>query len=114
MPVYVWEKRVCVWCRGEGEGEGDCDVCMYASVCVRMGKGSKGGMGAEGGREGVLGRWRLQGQLRGRPLSGQPQHPSDRCLSVNNSNVVSRSAGLLSVYILFQAAFSYCRTRGQG
>lgn len=36
-------------------------------------------------------------------MSGQPQHPSDWRLSVNNSSVVSRSAGLSTGRNIFQA-----------
>lgn len=42
----------------------------------------------------MFARWRLQGQLRDWPLSGQPQHPSDSRLSINKSSVAPGSLGL--------------------
>lgn len=65
---------------------GACSNCMH--VCVwRQAR-------AASGVRGVLARWRLQGQLRDWPLSGQPQHPSNLRLSINKSSMVPRSMGL--------------------
>lgn len=80
--LHVREARSVSACR---EGEGACANCMY--VCE--GKGSRGEEGRWSWR---AARWRLQGQLRDRPLSGHPQHPSTSCLSM--SSMGPRSMGL--------------------
>lgn len=69
--------RVCVCVR----------LSEYVCLCVER---------LEGGAKRVwrAARWRLQGQLRDQPLSGNPHHPATSCLSMNKSGMGARSIGL--------------------